>query len=114
MATPRFAFINIPSGQTDLSTAYNDLAQVVDAMLGLAIQDKDLSAPPVTVDGDKGKCWIVGPTPTGAWAGQVDKVALCTAANVWKFITAPNYYKAYVIDETAEYRLIGSTWTIIP
>lgn len=114
MPTPILGLITISSGQTDLSTAYNDAMQILEALNPLVVQDKDLNAPPTTVSGDVGKRWIVGSAPTGAWATHAGKIALCTAADVWRFITAPPYQIAYVIDETAEYRLIGSTWTIVP
>lgn len=114
MATPNLNLPTVPNGQTNISAAYNEAIQILDALTALAVQDKDLAAPPATVGGDVGKRWIVAASPTGAWAGQAGKIALCTAANVWAFITPPQYIVAYVIDETAEYRRIGSAWTLVP
>lgn len=114
MATPNLGLPTAPNGQTNVSIAFNDAMQMIDALLPLVVQDKDLAAPPVTVLGDVGKRWIIAAAPTGAWLGQVGKVALCTDANVWVFIDPPPYIRAYVIDEAAEYRR-GATavWTII-
>lgn len=110
MPTPNIGLPVAPGGATDLSVAFNNAMQIIDALLPLVVQDKDLSAPPVTVGGDVGKRWIVGAAPTGAWAGHANKIALCTAANVWQFIAPPPYIIAYVIDETIDYRYSGAAW----
>lgn len=114
MATPNLNLPTVPNGTTNTSAAYNEAMQIIDALTPLAVQDKDLAAPPTTVGGDVGKRWIIAASPTGAWAGQAGKIALCTAPDVWAFIAPPPYIVAYVIDEAAEYRNLGGTWTIIP
>lgn len=114
MPTPNLNLPTVPNGQTNISVAFNELAQILDVFTPLAVEDKDLSAPPTTTTPDVGKRWIVAATPTGAWAGQAGNIALCTAANVWAFFEPPPYVIAYVIDETAEYRNIAGTWTLIP
>jgi len=111
MATPNIALPTVPNGQTNISAAYNAAMQTLDALLPLVIQDKDLNAPPVTVGGDVGKRWIVGPAPTGAWTGHANEIALCTAATVWAFIVAPARIEAWIIDEATTYLFGGATWT---
>lgn len=111
MATPNLALPTSPSGATDISAAYNEAVQIIDALLPLVVEDKDLNAPPTTVSGDIGKRWIIGTVPTGAWAGKAGQVALCTDANAWKYIVAPLYTKATVLDEVAaEYRREPTGW----
>lgn len=114
MATPNLNLPTVPNGQTNISAAYNEAMQIIDALTPLAVQDKDLAAPPTTTGGDVGKRWIVAAAATGAWAGQSGKIALCTAADVWAFINPPPFVVAYVIDEAEEYRNMSGTWTIIP
>lgn len=113
MSTPNLLLQTVPQGSTDVSVAFNANMQIVDALLPLVVQDKDLTAPPTTVSGDVGKRWIVGTSATGAWAGQDGKVALCTAADVWQFISPPAFIIAYVVDESAEYRWSGSAWAVV-
>jgi hypothetical protein len=115
MATPNSGLPTVPNGQTNLSIAWNEAMQTIDALLPLVVQDKDLTVPPTTVVGDLGKRWIVAAAASGAWAGKTGQIALCVGPNLWAFINAPAYIRAYVIDETAEYRR-GSTavWTIVP
>lgn len=113
MSTPILNLPIAPGGATDLSVAFNQAMQIIEAFTPLVVQDKDLSAPPATVSGDAGNRWIIGVAPTGVWAGHEGKVALCTAANVWQILTPPDHVVAYVVDEDAEYRYDGSTWTIL-
>jgi hypothetical protein len=84
MATPNLGLTTSPNGATDISGAYNPSMLLLDAIVQLSIQ-AILNAPPATVDGDKGKVWIIGAAPTGAWAGKAGQLALCTAANVWAY-----------------------------
>lgn len=110
MSTPNISLPTVPGGATDVSVAFNQAMQIVDALLPLVIQDKDLSTPPSTTSGDVGKRWIVGASPSAAWAGQATKIALCTAAGVWQFITPPPFIQAWVIDEAVNYRFNGTAW----
>lgn len=110
MPTPNIGLPTTPTGATNISIAYNEAVQIIDALLPLVVQDKDLTTPPVTTGSDIGKRWLPASTATGAWAGHENHIALCTAANVWAFITPPPYIVAYVIDEGAEYRRVGGAW----
>lgn len=113
MATPNIDLPTVPNGQTNISAAFNDAMQLIDALLHLTVEDKDLSAPPATVSGDVGKRWIIGAAPTGDWAGHAGKIALCTAAGLWRIIPAREGYEAWVIDEGAKYRYESGTWTAV-
>lgn len=113
MPTPNLNLPTAAAGATDVSVAFNGAMQIIDALLPLVVQDKDLSAPPATVAGDVGKRWIIGAAPTGAWATHAGKIALCTAAGVWQVITPPPFIAAYVIDEAADYRYDGSAWALL-
>lgn len=113
MATPNINLPTVPSGQTNLSVAFNDAMQLLDALVQLAVEDKDLSAPPATVSGDVGKRWIIGAAPTGDWAGHAGEIALCTAPSLWRIIPAREGYEAWVIDEGAKYRYKSGAWTAV-
>ena len=111
--TPNLGLSLVPGNSLQPSIPTNESLQIIDALLQLAVQDKDLNAPPVTVSGDVGKRWIVGPTPTGAWAGQANKIALCTAAGLWLFITPKIGFKGWVIDESLDYRFVAGAWSAV-
>jgi hypothetical protein len=74
------------------------------------IQDKDLNTPP-TLNGttDIHKTYIVGPSPTGAWASHANKIANWTGT-VWVIYAPIEGWKASVLDEDIDYRYSGSAW----
>lgn len=114
MATPNLALPTAPAGATDISIAYNEAVQIIDALSPLVVQSMALTAPPTTVAGDVGKRWIPAATATGAWAGHEGKVALCTAADVWKFITAPVWHYARNLATNSDFRQTAvGTWTAV-
>lgn len=113
MSTPNLGLQTVPANSLQPSVPINDALQLLDALVQLAIEDKDLSAPPTTVAADAGKRWIVGASATGAWAGHDDEIALCTGAGLWRFIPPREGLRAWVIDELEDYRYTSGTWSII-
>lgn len=115
MPTHNIDLQTVPSGSLQPSVPINDAMQVIDALMrpGGIVQDKDLTTPPPTVAGDVGKRWIVAASATGAWSGQDGKIALCTAATVWRFFTPSEGWKAYALNEDREYHHNGSAWVAV-
>lgn len=73
-----------------------------------AVIDKDLSTPPVSpVKGDR---YIVGPSPTGAWAGQAKSIAWYDGA-AWVFDAPAAGWTTWVADEVKQYTYDGTNWT---
>lgn len=110
--TPNLDLELVPANSFQPWESINDTLQLIDALLHLAVLDKDENDPPTTVSGDAGKRWIVGSTPTGAWAGYAGYVALCTGADLWRFIEPKEGFEAWVIDEGVKYRYESSAWTV--
>jgi hypothetical protein len=110
--TPNLGLELVPANSLQPSIPTNDSLQVIDALLQLAVIDKDETVPPATVGGDVGKRWIVGPAATGDWATHDDEIALCTAAGVWRFIPPKEGFAAWVIDEALEYRYTAGAWVL--
>jgi uncharacterized protein DUF2793 len=86
----------------------------LDAVHRLSVKDKDLNTPPGSpADGDR---YIVGPSPTGAWAGQAGKVTAYNASTVaghspgWDFYTPKDNWLAYVVDEQMDYVYFSAAW----
>lgn len=113
MSTPNLGLETVPANSLQPSVPINDSLQLLDALVQLAVEDKDLSAPPTTVAADAGKRWIIGAGATGAWAGHDDEIALCTGAGLWRFIPPREGFRAWVIDELEDYRYTSSAWSII-
>ena len=76
-----------------------------------AVIDKDLTAPPGSPsEGDR---YIVGPSATGDWAGQDDKIAWYYNS-AWNFDTPAEGWKTWVKDEDTTYQYTGSAWESTP
>lgn len=98
------------AGDLSPELIFNGAMLLVDAILGGAVEDKDLSADPVTVSGDVGKVWIIAAGGSGDWTGKAaGTLAICTAANVWQFLTPWEGLRMYVRDEDLVY-VYNSGW----
>jgi len=85
-ATPRHALPLLFSGQAQKEFFVNQAHALADLLLHPAILGS-ADAPPVTpLEGD---CWLVGPAPTGEWAGQAGHLA-CRQASSWLFAAPRN------------------------
>lgn len=116
MNTPNLGLELVPANSLQPSVPLNDVLQVIDALLQLAVQDKDVTAPPATVESDSGKRWIVGPAATGSWSGKSGQVALCTGAALWRYLEPRDGWEAVVLDEGplgTRYRYIGGAWSAV-
>lgn len=82
--------------------------KAMDTLGQIRVVDKDLSAPPGSPT--TGQVYIVGASPTGAWAGQANALARWSGS-AWVFYTPRSGWLAYVIDETEFYHYTGSAWT---
>lgn len=113
MSTPNLGMPNVPTGTLEPSVPLNDALQLLDAVVQLAVEDKDLTAPPTTVSGDVGKRWIVGGSATGAWTGHDAEIALCTGADLWRYFDPKEGWVAHVSDENLRYEFDGSAWGVV-
>lgn len=62
----------------------------------LSVKDRNLSSPPGSPA--NGDTYIVGPSPTGAWAGKEGQVAVWTGSS-WAFGVPRVGWVAYIEDE---------------
>lgn len=91
--------------------------RAIDVLLQGAVISKTLTAPPGSpTNGDR---YIVGASPTGAWAGQAKSIAVWTTDNpatpsgLWEFYPPkPGWLVVNIADSTA-YMYVSSTWTAL-
>lgn len=99
------------AGEAAWGPEMNRNLRALDALVQARVIDKDLNAPPAATGGS---LYIVGPSPTGAWAGQAGKLALYQTGDdspsSWVFITPKSGWSAWVVDESVRYTFDGSTW----
>lgn len=78
-------FLNTPDSIRDLT--------LIGGQRRYHIQSQTVNAPPVSPA--LGLYWVVGPAPTGAWAGQTAKIATSYDGATWTFIAPDDGLEAF-------------------
>lgn len=108
--TPNLGLPLVEAAQAQKHVTVNESLQRIDALAQLTVIDRDLNTPPVSVtDGDT---YIVGPSPTGAWTGQANKVVVVFNGS-WVFFTPKVGWKAFIVDENIDSFWNGTSWTTV-
>lgn len=74
---------------------------------GVAVENRTTNAPPT---GAFRRAYIVGPAPTGAWAGRTGQVAIGPSGG-WSYITPPNGAEVYCSAEATRLRYSSGAWS---
>lgn len=91
--TPRLALPFLSPGQAQKEFSHNEALQTLDFLVAGAVEEPPRSDPPSSPA--VGACYIVGGSPTGAWAGQSKAVAGFSTGG-WRFIAPLDGMSAYV------------------
>ena len=105
--TANLALPFIDGAQAQKHVTHNEALRGLDALVQLAVLDRDLTAPPGSPA--EGQRWIVAASPTGDWSGQAGKVA-AWQDGAWRFYPPRAGWIAYVVDESALLCWNGSAW----
>lgn len=106
--TPRLELTEVNSADFPDALSVNDTFYALDAIIQLAVLDKDKNVPPD--DSQQGDVYIVGSTPGGVWLGHKNHVAYLTNTG-WKFRTPRPGWSALVLDEASQqYIYSGIAW----
>ena len=108
--TPNLGLPYIMAAQSQKHVTHNEAIRALDAMVQLAVLDRDLSAPPVSPA--EGARYIVGNSPTGAWSGHADKIA-AYQDGAWMHYAPVEGWIAWIADEDVAVVWDGSTWTAL-
>lgn len=106
-ATARLALPFIAPGQAQKELFHNEALIRIDALLQAAVQAVAVNDPPVSPA--PGQCWIVGPSPSGAWAGQANSLAAWTDGG-WRFLAAGGGMTAWSIADGLFVWFDGAAW----
>lgn len=71
----------------------------IGAIMQIGVLDRDLNVAPGSPA--VGDTYIVGPSPTGAWAGRAGQIAIRRTGNQWEFYQPQMGWLAYIADEEA-------------
>jgi hypothetical protein len=101
----------ILAAQSQKHVTHNEALRALDAIVQLAVVDKDLSTPPGSpVEGAR---YIVGASPTGSWSGHATHVA-AWQDGAWAFYVPAAGWLAWVDDESQSYLFSGGGWIPAP
>lgn len=81
--TARWALPLLEAGQAQKEMTHNEALAVLDLLQGASVEQVGLDTPPPSPT--TGQCWVIGSTPTGAWAGRAGALAGWTAGG-WRFV----------------------------
>jgi hypothetical protein len=108
MTTPNLALPEIAPNQAQKHVTHNEALAMLDALVLLAVADRDLAAPPgAPADGDR---YIVAAGASGDWTGQTGKVAQ-RLDGAWVFHQPKPGWLAFVVDEAELVYWTGASWT---
>lgn len=93
IGTPRLGLPFLSAGQAQKEFTHNEALQTLDFLAAAAIEEGPRADPPASPL--VGACYIVGTSPTGAWAGKSQSLAGYTSGG-WRFISPIEGMSAYV------------------
>jgi len=97
----------IEGSQAQKHVTHNDALRLLDTLVQLAVNDRDLTAPPSAPE--EGARYIVNVGATGAWAAHDHAIAAWQDGG-WHFSTPRTGWLAYVADEGLLLVWNGSAW----
>jgi hypothetical protein len=108
-ATPRLGLPYLSAGQAQKEFFHNEALQTLDILVGGAVEEGPRADPPTSPAPGDG--YIVGTSPTGAWAGKPQYLATFTSGG-WRFVAPIEGMSVYTksIGCLATYRL--GNWEI--
>lgn len=99
-----------PAGALQASIPVNDSFQTLDGLVRPGgIVEAITATPPTTLDSDAGKTWVVDGSATGAWSGHDGDIALCTAADLWRFYVPDTGWLVHNRADSLDY-IFTTTW----
>lgn len=93
-------------GNTEPNLVFNQLLAASDALVQCVVQAITATPP---VGPTLGLGWIVDASPTGAWVGHVNQIAVAVTGG-WKFYLPENGWAAFVVSESEDYQLVAGAW----
>lgn len=109
--TPHIDLPYIAAAQAQKHVTHNEAIRALDAVVQLAVRDRNLAAPPTApANGDR---YIVAPSPSGEWSGHAGKIA-AFQDGAWQFYQPNVGWLAWIVDEKRLLGWDGTTWGPVP
>ena len=102
-ATSRLGLPLLASGQAQKELFHNESLQILDVLVGAAVDEPPRSQPPAAPT--PGACYIVAASPSGEWADRAHRIAAFTTAG-WRYLDPREGMTALIrsTGQTAFYR----------
>lgn len=110
-ATPRLALPLLAAGQAQKEIYHNEALIALDALVAPVALTFGDAAPPAAPEA--GRSWIVGTSPTGAWAGHAGALASWTEAG-WRFVAPVDGLWVWVSGAGLWAHVAGGGWSLGP
>jgi hypothetical protein len=107
MPTPNLGLPLLAADQAQKHVTVNEALLDLDALVQLAVLDRDLATPPVSPA--QGARYLVAASPTGDWAGHADEISIWLDG-AWRFFVPGVGWVAWVVDEGVLLAWSGSAW----
>lgn len=107
--TDRLELPLLTAGQAQKELTHNEALVLLSALVQPVVQA--IAPPSVPSSPAPGQCWIVGNSPTGAWAGKAGAIA-CWTQGGWRFVMPFDSMHAWSVADGVAARRIGGSWTI--
>ncbi len=104
------ANLNLPyimAAQAQKHVTHNEAIRALDALVMLAVMDRDLATPPASPD--EGDRYLVAASATGAWSGNDGQIA-AYQDGAWIFHTPKTGWTCQIIDEGILQSYDGANW----
>ena len=110
MDTPNLGLPFLVAAQAQKHVTHNEALRILDALVHLAVIDRDAATPPEgPVDGDR---YIVAAGGTGAWAGHDLEIA-AYQDGAWIFFAPRAGWRSWIGDEEVLVVCAGSAWSSV-
>lgn len=105
--SPNLLLPYIMAAQAQKHVTHNEAIRALDALLQIAVADRDLAGPPDSpADGAR---YIVATSPTGGWSGKQGQIA-AWQDGAWAFYPPREGWIAWISDEDMLVAWSGSAW----
>lgn len=108
-STQRLGLPFLSEGQSQKEASHNEALQVLDTIVGLAVEEGPRSDPPASPS--VGSSYLVADAPTGVWAGKAGVVAAFTVGG-WRFHAPQEGMIAYVRSASVWAAYRAASWEL--
>ncbi len=107
LQSDRLKFPLLAAAQAQKEVTHNEALALADIAVQAVVQAVAPASVPVSPV--IGQCWIVGPSPTGAWTGQAGAITAWTSGG-WRFVAPFEGMQAWSIADGVMFRRSALAW----